>query len=130
MRMAPVFACLILVLSAAAPGQTRAAPAATPRPSAAPWVDMDYGPFMSLTLEAPRPAGNFSYKGIVVPLKPDRSAAVVFDTDLLRWSAGVGRGVHRLEEHPLRRFAQHPLPHRRPTEVWDEQTPGVGQAGD
>ena len=49
---------------------------------------MDYGPFMSLTLEAPLPPGNVSYKGIVVPLKPDRSTAMVFDTDLLRWSAG------------------------------------------
>jgi hypothetical protein len=49
---------------------------------------MDYGPFMSLTLEAPQPPGNLSYKGIVLPLKPDRSAAMVFDTDLLRWSAG------------------------------------------
>ena len=47
-----------------------------------------YGPFLSVTLEAPQPAGNLSYKGIVVPLKPDRSAAMVLDTDLLRWSAG------------------------------------------
>ena len=49
---------------------------------------MDYGPFMSMTLEAPAPAGNFAYKGIVLPLRSDRSAAMVFDTDLLRWSAG------------------------------------------
>ena len=53
---------------------------------------MDYGPFMSMTLVAPRPAGNFAYKGIVVPLKADRSAAMAFDTDLLRWSAGWGGG--------------------------------------
>jgi hypothetical protein len=85
MKIVPVFTILIGVAasSAAAP-----APPAPPPPSATPWSDMDYGPFMSLTLEAPRPAGNFAYKGIVVPLKPDRSAAMAFDTDLLRWSAG------------------------------------------
>src|SRR4051812_35934821 len=70
--------CVLMVVAAS--------PAAPP--SATPWLDMDYGPFLSLTLEAPRPAGNFAYKGIVVPLKPDRSAAMAFDTDLLRWSAG------------------------------------------
>src|SRR5215218_6121946 len=78
----------ILTSIALLPEMALAAAAPSPPPSAGPWADMDYGPFMSLTLEAPRPANNFSYKGIVVPLKSDRSAAVVFDTDLLRWSAG------------------------------------------
>src|SRR4051812_16721962 len=93
MRIASVIAALLVV--AASLDQVRGAPvAATPparpssMPSATPWVDMDYGPFMSMTLEAPKPEGNFAYKGIVVPLKPDRSAAMVFDTDLLRWAAG------------------------------------------
>jgi len=64
------------------------AAAAAPKPPGKPWIDMDYGPFMSLTLEAPQPQGNIAYKGIVIPLKSDRSAAMVFDTDLLRWAAG------------------------------------------
>ena len=80
-----VAACLIGALTALVPAHGRAAPQAPP---AKPWVDMDYGPFMSFTLEAPRPAGNLAYKGIVIPLRPDRSASMVFDTDLLRWSAG------------------------------------------
>ncbi len=49
---------------------------------------MDYGPFLCTTLEAPQPPGNFAYKAIIIPLKPDRSMNVAFDTDLLRWSAG------------------------------------------
>src|SRR5262245_58201538 len=58
-----------------------------------PWIDMDYGPFLTCTLEAPGPVrGNFIYKGIIVSLTPDRSANVVFDTDLLRvgaaWTGG------------------------------------------
>jgi glucose/arabinose dehydrogenase len=80
------FAVLVLIVQLS--GQGHAAAATSPQPSATPWSDMDYGPFLSLTLEAPKPTGNFSYKGVVVPLKPDRSAAMVFDTDLLRWSAG------------------------------------------
>jgi len=86
MTIAAVFSA-VLILAADAAG-ARSAAAAPQRPAAAPWSDMDYGPFMSLTLEAPRPAGNLSYKGVVIPLKADRSAAMVFDTDLLRWSAG------------------------------------------
>src|SRR5215213_8517961 len=82
-----IAALVSMLLFAGTPGHAGAAPVA-PTPAATPWVDMDYGPFMSLTLEAPQPAGNFAYKGVVVPLKPDRSAAMVVDTDLLRWSAG------------------------------------------
>src|SRR5687767_6034017 len=85
MRIAAVIAVLLVVASW--PRQSHSA-AAAPTPNTTPWADMDYGPFMSLTLEAPLPPGNLSNKGIVVPLKPDRSAAMVFDTDLLRWSAG------------------------------------------
>ena len=52
-----------------------------------PWRDMDYGPFLS-TAVAANP-NNLTYKGIVIPLTPDlTSGAVVFDTDLLRYSAG------------------------------------------
>jgi len=53
-----------------------------------PWSEMDYGPFMTITLESPHPRGNFAYKGVIVPLNDERTANMVFDTDLLRWSAG------------------------------------------
>ena len=82
-------ACVIVAVMAGAVVEVRSAP---PDPAGRPWVDVDYGPFMSLTLEAPRPKGNLAYKGVVIPLLPDRSASMVFDTDLLRWSAGWGGG--------------------------------------
>lgn len=83
----PVSASRWIVLTLAVAFVSTAAAAPKPlKPKV--WIDMDYGPFMSLTLESPKPQGNIAYKGIVVPLKPDRSAAMVFDTDLLRWSAG------------------------------------------
>src|SRR5512132_269600 len=82
-------AALVMALLAVPTSHAQNVPAPeAPHSPATPWADMDYGPFMSLTLEAPRPAGNFAYKGIVLPLRPDRSAAMAFDTDLLRWSAG------------------------------------------
>lgn len=52
-----------------------------------PWRDMDYGPYLSTAVAAN--ASNLTYKGLVIPLTPDlASGAVVFDTDLLRYSAG------------------------------------------
>lgn len=52
-----------------------------------PWRDMDYGPYLSTAVAAN--ANNLTYKGIVIPLTPDLAGgAVVFDTDLLRYSAG------------------------------------------
>lgn len=51
------------------------------------WRDMDYGPFISTAVAANDK--NLTYKGIVIPLTPDHTGgAVVFDTDLLRYSAG------------------------------------------
>lgn len=51
------------------------------------WRDMDYGPFLSTAVAAH--SKNLTYKGIIIPLTPDRlNGAMVFDTDLLRYSAG------------------------------------------
>ncbi|HEX8912824.1 MAG TPA: DUF6797 domain-containing protein [Humisphaera sp.] len=85
---ARTLAFALLAAAVVAPARGAAAAPAKPAKPAKPWVEMDRGPFMSLTLEAPAPAGNLAYKGIVVPLTADRSASVVFDTDLLRWAAG------------------------------------------
>ena len=78
------------------------------------WRDMDYGPFLTASIEAPWPPGNIAYKGIAIRFdkvygRPHREA-VVFDTDLLRYSVGwegdfvdlkgvVFDGSH--ETHPL-----------------------------
>jgi hypothetical protein len=52
------------------------------------WQDMDYGPYLTATIEAPQPAGNFAYKGVAVKLWGDDNEAIIFDTDTLRYSAG------------------------------------------
>ncbi|MCP5526863.1 MAG: c-type cytochrome [Verrucomicrobiales bacterium] len=53
---------------------------------------MDYGPFLTASIEAPAPEGNLAYKGVAIRLGAAfggvRNEAVVFDTDLLRYSAG------------------------------------------
>ena len=49
------------------------------------WSDMDYGPFMTHSFEAK--GKNIAYKGVRVRLGTE-GASMVFDTDLLRWSAG------------------------------------------
>ena len=53
---------------------------------------MEYGSFLTATVASPRPAGNFAYKGVAIRVGPQQykgnDAGVVFDTDLLRYSAG------------------------------------------
>ncbi len=59
-----------------------------------PWDSMDYGPFLSSSIEVD--PGNIAYKGIAIPLgrTPEGKATMLFDTDLLRWAAGWrGDGV-------------------------------------
>lgn len=59
----------------------------TPHENAKPWLEMDYGPFLTASVASPRPAGNIAYKAIAVRVGEDargRGAAVLFDTDLLR----------------------------------------------
>ena len=51
------------------------------------WIDMDYGPYMTHSFQASRPAKNIAYKGVKIRLG-DGGQSMLFDTDLLRWSAG------------------------------------------
>lgn len=57
-----------------------------------PWQSMNYGPFLTASIEAPEPRTNIAHKGIAINLGAnfggDRNEAVIFDTDLLRYSAG------------------------------------------
>ena len=68
------------------------AAAATRAAAKEPWMRMDYGPFLTASIEAPAPEKNIAYKGIAVNLGAvyggDHNEAIVFDTDLLRYSAG------------------------------------------
>ena len=66
--------------------------AADAPPTGKPWLDMDYGPYLTTTVEAPEPAGNFAYKGIVVRVGKANNETIVFDTDTLRYSAGGSGG--------------------------------------
>ncbi len=49
---------------------------------------IDYGPFLSATVVARWPQGNTTNKGIAIKLGAANEGAMVFDIDLLRWSAG------------------------------------------
>ena len=53
-----------------------------------PYERMDYGPFLSGTFDAAEPKGNSTLKGIIVSLDKDQTTNVLFDTELLRYSAG------------------------------------------
>ena len=53
-----------------------------------PYQRMDYGPFLSGTFDAPEPKGNTTLKGVIVSLDHDQTTNVLFDTELLRYSAG------------------------------------------
>lgn len=67
-------------------------PAASPDKTGKKWLDMNYGPFLSFSIEAPEPRTNIAFKGIAVnlgkALGSDDNESIVFDTDLLRYSAG------------------------------------------
>ncbi|MAE67535.1 MAG: hypothetical protein CMJ18_25025 [Phycisphaeraceae bacterium] len=51
-------------------------------------VQPDFGPAVAATFVAAQPEGNVTHKGVAVVLREDRSAGVLFDTELLRYSAG------------------------------------------
>ena len=62
------------------------------------WSEMDYGPFLTTTLEVER--DNIAYKSIAIRLDPGEGGVsqgnvfVSFDTDTLRYAAGwTGRGL-------------------------------------
>ncbi len=57
-----------------------------------PWLDMDYGPYLSTTVEASQPKGNFAYKGIVIRVGEQKKQTIIFDTDTLRYAAGLNDG--------------------------------------
>lgn len=52
-----------------------------------PWVDMDYGPFLSMTIEADGPGKNIAYKGVMVTLDEATQTYALFDEDLMRYAA-------------------------------------------
>src|SRR5881409_2186211 len=84
---------LLCVSGSAGFAQTPTAPAAAnvapEKPKEPPkWETMDYGPVISATIVAPVPAANITNKGIAIKVGAHGEGAVLFDTDLMRWSAG------------------------------------------
>ena len=69
--------------------------------SGPPWQAMDYGPFLTASIEAPQPRTNIAFKGIALNLGANfggaHNEAVIFDTDLLRYSAGWTGGFVALK---------------------------------
>jgi len=63
-------------------------------PTGKSWLDMNYGPFLTASVEAPLPPGNIAYKGLALRVGGSTRDAVsrgdcatmAFDTDLLRYS--------------------------------------------
>ena len=72
---------------------------------------MDYGPFLSGTIESAYPAGgNYALKGLAIRLGDKKQASVSFDTEMLRYSVGwtgewlkLDYGRDGLEGHPTLR---------------------------
>jgi hypothetical protein len=63
---------------------------------------MDYGRFLTATIKAPTPRDNNAMKGIAIKVgTPEKPAAVCFDTDLLRVSAGWTGGFLKLRGTPF-----------------------------
>ncbi len=65
-------------------------PFATAAPGRGTYQAMDYGPVIAETIRVDWPEGNTALKGLAVRL--DHGAAMVFDTDLLRWAAATEGG--------------------------------------
>ena len=69
----------------------------------APWQDMDYGPYLTASIESPAVGRvtNLTYKGIAVNLGraggSGANQAILFDTDLLRYSVGWTGGFVSLK---------------------------------
>ncbi len=88
MRSRPFFAAGVGVLLLSLGAASVVAQERKPTPGAYEW--MDYGPVMGETITAEWPEGNVALKGLAVRL--EGNSAMVFDTDLLRWSAATVDG--------------------------------------
>jgi hypothetical protein len=62
-----------------------------------PWLEMDYGPIIAASVSVgqpdepavdAKPGENIAYKGLAIALTPKKDASILFDTELLRYSAG------------------------------------------
>ncbi len=75
------FIAALVGIDSLAPAQT------SPRP-VQPWVAMDRGPYFTASIESSVPERQMTPKGIAIRVSAVGNAYVLFDTDLLRYSAG------------------------------------------
>ena len=106
--------------------------------------DIAPGPFTSATFVSNWPKGAFTYKGIAVRLdsdkgvgggdidgKPDFSAGIVFDTDLLRVAAGWAGAPIKLQGIPFdMQHGLNPEIAKGAQRIGTRQGPGWSKAGD
>jgi hypothetical protein len=94
MTLAPRVGFLIgILVSTFALAQTAVKPPTSGKPPAPkPWLEMDYGPVISATLESGYPARNVTQKGVLIRLDEASQAHVLFDADLLRYSVAYEGG--------------------------------------
>jgi hypothetical protein len=64
----------------------------TGRPVDKKFAQMDFGPYIATTTSLAK--GNNIYKGILIPLNKEKTAAFCFDTEMLRAAAWTGNFLH------------------------------------
>ncbi len=64
----------------------------TGRPTDKKFAQMDFGPYLATTASLAK--GNSIYKGILIPLNKEKTAAFCFDTEMLRAAAWTGNFLH------------------------------------
>jgi hypothetical protein len=88
MHRFPLGAC-ILALAAPLTTLSQSRPATSPtQPTTKPWLTMDRGPYFSASVESSLPQRQMTPKGLIIRVgTPAHPAYVLFDEDLLRYSA-------------------------------------------
>ena len=76
---------LVLALLATATLAQQPKPSPKPPPPK-PWLEMDYGPTLSASIESAYPTRNITQKGIAIRLDAKSQTYVLFDHDLFRYS--------------------------------------------
>jgi hypothetical protein len=79
-----VLLSLAAVLLVSSTSAQQPAPAKAPAPK--PWLEMDYGPTLSASIESSYPTRNIAQKGIAIRLDADSQTYVLFDEDLCRYA--------------------------------------------
>lgn len=106
-------------------------PSALREPTGKPWIAMDYGPSLTLTLEAGRE--NFAYKGLAIRLDEGPGGIsqgnefVVFDTDTLRYAASW-IGPHFIDWRCIHFNGEHAVHPRLAGAILFQNPPGPGWA--